>query len=219
MTFKAVCNDKSSQPGMVKLADGQTSIGERKPGDTMVFTLNSTVPSDLLRMNTAGVMELVNPYTLVFHDKMNEKLRVVQTTVTLKLPSVPWFWTPQRTTRWRHAGLSGGETLNVTLDLAALYNAGKITEDDLGTTPIVVSYTAKVVDDAINGDLLRNDAYVEFLRRLQQYQHGDRYGGGYASHRRPRHHRSSPWRAWRCWAALPVLWCCAAGKRTLKTKD
>ena len=57
----------------------------------------------------------------------------------------------------------GGETLNVTLDLAALYNAGKITKDDLGKTPIVVSYTAKVVDDAINGDLLRNDAYVRSL--------------------------------------------------------
>lgn len=27
----------------------------------------------------------------------------------------------------------------------------------------MVSYTAKVVDDAINGDLLRNDAYVRSL--------------------------------------------------------
>ena len=160
MTFKAVCNDKSSQPGMVKLADGQTSIGERKPGDTMVFTLNSTVPSDLLRMNTAGVMELVNPYTLVFHDKMNKKLESDYKDLKVTIDTMvldPADYTVATT------GLSGGETLNVTLDLAALYNAGKITKDDLGKTPIVVSYTAKVVDDAINGDLLRNDAYVRSL--------------------------------------------------------
>ena len=145
---------------MVKLADGQTSIGERKPGDTMVFTLNSTVPSDLLRMNTAGVMELVNPYTLVFHDKMNEKLESDYKDLKVTIDTMvldPADYTVAT------AGLSGGETLNVTLDLAALYNAGKITKDDLGKTPIVVSYTAKVVDDAINGDLLRNDAYVRSL--------------------------------------------------------
>lgn len=161
VTFKAVCNDKSSQPGMVKLADGQTSIGERKPSDTMVFTLNSTVPSDLLRMNTAGVMELVNPYTLVFHDKMNEKLESDYSDLEVTIGSM--VLDPATDYTVATAGLSGGETLNVTLDLAALYNAGKITKDDLGKTPIVVSYTAKVVDDAINGDLLRNDAYVRSL--------------------------------------------------------
>ena len=126
----------------------------------MVFTLNSTVPSDLLRMNTAGVMELVNPYTLVFHDKMNEKLESDYNDLKVTIDTMvldPADYTVATT------GLSGGETLNVTLDLAALYNAGKITKDDLGKTPIVVSYTAKVVDDAINGDLLRNDAYVRSL--------------------------------------------------------
>ena len=109
VTFKAVCNDKSSQPGMVKLADGQTSIGERKPGDTMVFTLNSTVPSDLLRMNTAGVMELVDSYTLVFHDKMNEKLESDYNDLKVTIDTMvldPADYTVATT------GLSGGETLN-----------------------------------------------------------------------------------------------------------
>lgn len=101
---------------MVKLADGQTSIGERKPGDTMVFTLNSTVPSDLLRMNTAGVMELVNPYTLVFHDKMNEKLesdyKDLKVTIdTMVLDPADYTVATARPFRRRdperHAGLSG----------------------------------------------------------------------------------------------------------------
>lgn len=119
---------------MVKLADGQTSIGERKPSDTMVFTLNSTVPSDLLRMNTVGVMELVNPYTLVFHDKMNEKLESDYSDLEVTIGSM--VLDPATDYTVATAGLSGGETLNVTLDLAALYNAGKITKDDLGKTPL-----------------------------------------------------------------------------------
>ena len=60
------------------------------------------------------------------------------------------------------AGLNNGETLNVTLDLAALYKAGKIDESDLGKTSIVVSYTARVTADAKNNAALRNDAQVSF---------------------------------------------------------
>lgn len=68
--------------------------------------------------------------------------------MTSKLPIGSMVLDPATDYTVATAGLSGGETLNVTLDLVALYNAGKITKDDLGKTPIVVSYTAKVVDDA-----------------------------------------------------------------------
>ena len=100
----------------------------------------------------------VNSYLLVFHDTMNAKLESDYSDLKVTLGGAVLddsYYTVA-------TGLSNGESLNVTLDLAALYKDGKIGENDLGKTSIVVSYTARVVADAQDGDELRNDAQVSF---------------------------------------------------------
>ncbi len=157
--FRTTCSDKVSEPGILKQADGQNEIGRREPGESMLFTLTSTVPSTLARWDAgSSQMVLTEPYLLVFHDTMNSKLESDYSDLKVTLGGVVLddsYYTVAK-------GLSNGESLNVTLDLAALYRDGRIGESDLGKTSIVVSYTASVAADAQNGDALRNDAQVSF---------------------------------------------------------
>ena len=160
VAFRTTCSDKVSEPGIEKQADGQNEIGRRQPGESMVFTLTSTVPSTLAHWNPSSKqMILTDPYQLVFHDTMHANLESDYSDLKVTLGGVVLdssYYTVAT------AGLSNDETLNVTLDLAALYEAGKIDESDLGKTSIVVSYTARVTADAKNNAALRNDAQVSF---------------------------------------------------------
>lgn len=55
----------------------------------------------------------------------------------------------------------GTETFTVTVDLVAAFNDGHyFTWEEMGTAPVVVSYSATVAADAADGDTVRNEAYV-----------------------------------------------------------
>ena len=59
------------------------------------------------------------------------------------------------------AGLTDSCDFEVTVDLAALYEAGLISEDDLGVTPVTVTYTATLKEGTTAGDYY-NTAWVSY---------------------------------------------------------
>ena len=85
-------------------------------------------------------------------------------TVFVYCPMAHWVWGGGWMAKLGAVDFAGGAVVHMASAAAALACAHTVgPRTDLGKTPIVVSYTAKVVDDAINGDLLRNDAYVRSL--------------------------------------------------------
>ena len=168
--FMTVCqnaedpDDKTNEPGMEKKADGSNSIGLRSPGDSIVFSLYSTVPDALakLKAQTAGGdWTLEGSYELVFHDTMSRYLSFDSAGVTV--------WINGRALDAAYytvdAALATGESFTVTMDLAEIFRETNLfTWADMGKAPIEVRYTATVDDDAPNGAALTNTAKVTYPR-------------------------------------------------------
>ena len=95
--------------------------------------------------------------TMVFHDEMNRYLKFIDGTLRVtagrdgkEVPS--WYYT---------VTASGSNAFRVEVDLVNLFNTGIIDYEDLtGENPITVTYEAVVTDDAIQGDELFNEAWV-----------------------------------------------------------
>lgn len=95
--------------------------------------------------------------TMVFHDEMNRYLKFVDGTLRVtagrdgkEVPSGYYTVTA-----------SGSNAFRVEVDLVNLFNTGIIDYEDLtGENPITVTYEAVVTDDAIQGDELFNEAWV-----------------------------------------------------------
>ena len=95
--------------------------------------------------------------TMVFHDDMNRYLKFIDGTLRVtagrdgkEVPSGYYTVTA-----------SGSNAFRVEVDLVNLFNTGIIDYEDLtGENPITVTYEAVVTDDAIQGDELFNEAWV-----------------------------------------------------------
>ena len=95
--------------------------------------------------------------TMVFHDEMNRYLKFIDGTIRvtagragIEVPSGYYTVTA-----------SGSNAFRVEIDLVNLFNTGIIDYEDLtDENPITVTYEAVVTDDAIQGDELFNEAWV-----------------------------------------------------------
>lgn len=95
--------------------------------------------------------------TMVFHDEMNRYLKFIDGTLRVtagrdgkEVPSGYYTVTA-----------SGSNAFRVEVDLVNLFNTGIIDYEDLtGENPITVTYEAVVTDDAIQGDELFNEAWI-----------------------------------------------------------
>ena len=95
--------------------------------------------------------------TMVFHDEMSRYLKFIDGTLRVtagrdgkEVPSGYYTVTA-----------SGSNAFRVEIDLVNLFNTGIIDYEDLtGENPITVTYEAVVTDDAIQGDELFNEAWV-----------------------------------------------------------
>lgn len=95
--------------------------------------------------------------TMVFHDEMNRYLKFIDGTLRVtagrdgkEVPSGYYTVTA-----------SGSNAFRVEVDLVNLFNTGIIDYEDLtDENPITVTYEAIVTDDAIQGDELFNEAWV-----------------------------------------------------------
>ena len=95
--------------------------------------------------------------TMVFHDEMNRYLKFIDGTLRVtagrdgkEVPSGYYTVTA-----------SGSNAFRVEVDLVNLFNTGIIDYEDLTDgNPITVTYEAVVTDDAIQGDELFNEAWI-----------------------------------------------------------
>ena len=165
-------SDKESKPSVDKKADGQDRIEAVKPGDVISFTLESNLPQSLSAQVKRRTPNEDSPdddrpyiiekqsYQLVFHDEMSSNLSFNQATLKVeimnngKLVELPEKYYTVRTDL-------EGETFRVTVGLVAAFNDGQISYDQLkNAAQIVVSYDAEVKDSVINGDTVKNKAWV-----------------------------------------------------------
>lgn len=168
--FVLTTNDKTSLPGMNKtivLEDGtEVDKDNVAAGDTVKFQLESNVPENLedyvdytpddpvIVPNSIGD---AGTYTLVFHDEMAEELALNEDSIQVMLGDeeiageyVTIDYDP-----------TDDCTFEVSVDLAAMYNADVIDEDDFGVTPITVNYTATLNADEVAG-AYTNTAWVVY---------------------------------------------------------
>lgn len=167
-----VSGDKTSYPGLEKwivLENGtEVEADTAAAGDEVDFKLESNVPQDLLNYLEPDpadppqvAVNAIEPnsgtYPLTFHDNMDEAFEnptnfVVKVGDTVLTEGQYTLVT---------AGLTDGCDFEVTVDLAALYKDGIIGEDDLGVTPVTVTYTATLKEGTTAGDYY-NTAWVSY---------------------------------------------------------
>ena len=167
-----VSGDKTSYPGLEKwivLENGtEVEADTAAAGDEVDFKLESNVPQDLLNYLEPDPVDppqvavnTIEPnsgtYPLTFHDNMDEAFEN-PTNFVVKVGDT-------ELTEGQYtlvtAGLTDGCDFEVTVDLAALYEAGLISEDDLGVTPVTVTYTATLKEGTTAGDYY-NTAWVSY---------------------------------------------------------
>ena len=165
-------DEKVSKPGLetwIVLENGtEVEADTAAAGDEVDFKLESNVPQDLLNYLEPDpadppqvAVNAIEPnsgtYPLTFHDNMDEAFEnptkfVVKVGDTVLTEGQYTLVT---------AGLTDGCDFEVTVDLAALYEAGLISEDDLGVTPVTVTYTATLKEGTTAGDYY-NTAWVSY---------------------------------------------------------
>lgn len=176
-------DDKISYPALDKKVQGAgdtewVDTGITAPaGEEVSFQLNSNVPQDLLNYITpdeADTPEVLSTldsvpaetvrgsYPLVIHDQMADKLALDPDSFEVKLGNT------ELTNGTEYSVLIPGTesespcTFEILIDLAKLYENGKITVDDIqNATPITVTYTATLADDAAAGTY-QNTAWVTY---------------------------------------------------------
>lgn len=167
-----VSGDKTSYPGLEKwivLEDGtEVDADTAAAGDEVDFKLESNVPEDLLNYLEPDpadppqvAVNAIEPnsgtYPLTFHDNMDN---VFENPTNFVVKVGDTELTEGQYTLVT-AGLTDGCDFEVTVDLAALYEAGLISEDDLGVTPVTVTYTATLKEGTTAGDYY-NTAWVSY---------------------------------------------------------
>lgn len=162
--------DKVSVPGMLKTANGKTgegAIGSLKRGDKVAFTLKTNIGQDMMwgeedpetgkpvqkltQNKDTGLWEGAE-YKLVVTDAMEGPMVIdgdIAVSINGKDGSKYVTYTSKTDT---------GFVLSI--DCVAALNDGVFTVDDIGTAVVLVTYTAKVNDDAEDGAILKNTASV-----------------------------------------------------------
>ena len=162
--------EKISLPGLDKsivLTNGkEVDQDDVAAGDTVNFKLASNVPENLKDYITytskepevdANALGNAGEYILTFHDQMDDAF-VDPENFEVKIGDTPLKADQYTLTQ---TGLNDGCDFEISLDLAALYNADVITEDDLGVTPITVTYTATLKKETTAGTY-KNTAWVSY---------------------------------------------------------
>ena len=167
-----VSGDKTSYPGLEKwivLENGtEVEADTAAAGDEVDFKLESNVPQDLLNYLEPDpadppqvTVNTIEPnsgtYPLTFHDNMDD---VFENPTNFVVKVGDTVLTEGQYTLVT-AGLTDSCDFEVTVDLAALYEAGLISEDDLGVTPVTVTYTATLKEGTTAGDYY-NTAWVSY---------------------------------------------------------
>ena len=171
--------DKVSYPGLdKKVGDDDEAMNDEDvdaaAGQEVKFQLTSNVPTDLLNYlnpkdvtppsidgeepGTAQEVNLENrgAYVLTFHDKLNAML-TNPTNYKVQIGETALSADQYTLTA---TGLEDGCSFEISLDLAALYEAGKITDDDIEkATHITVTYDATLSEEAKAGSY-ENTAWV-----------------------------------------------------------
>lgn len=165
-------DEKVSKPGLEKwivLEDGtEVDADTAAAGDEVDFKLESNVPQDLLNYLEPDpadppqvTVNTIEPnsgtYPLTFHDNMDD---VFENPTNFVVKVGDTVLTEGQYTLVT-AGLTDGCDFEVTVDLAALYKDGIIGEDDLGVTPVTVTYTATLKEGTTAGDYY-NTAWVSY---------------------------------------------------------
>ena len=167
-----VSGDKTSYPGLEKwivLENGtEVEADTAAAGDEVDFKLESNVPQDLLNYLEPDpadppqvAVNAIEPnsgtYPLTFHDNMDN---VFENPTNFVVKVGDTVLTEGQYTLVT-AGLTDSCDFEVTVDLAALYEDGIISEDDLGVTPVTVTYTATLKEGTTAGDYY-NTAWVSY---------------------------------------------------------
>ena len=170
--------DKASYPGLDKKVGDDEAMNDddvdAAAGQKVNFQLTSNVPTDLLNYlnpkdvtppsidgEEPGTAEKVGiagrgEYVLTFHDKLNEKL-INPENYVVKIGDTPLTEGQYTLTA---TDLEDGCSFEIALDLAALYEAGVITDADIkNATLITVTYDATLSADATAGTY-ENTAWV-----------------------------------------------------------
>lgn len=157
---------KESMPGIDKkliVGDTEVTDGVVAKGTTVKFELNSTLPDALLDKYVTGwhsedgseekaVAE--GEYVLTFHDVMDAAY-TDRSDFTVKVGE-----NPLDATDYTVADAEDGCSFHISMDLIALYNAGKISKDDIkAARPVTVEYTATYNPEATTG-AFKNKAWV-----------------------------------------------------------
>ncbi len=170
--------DKTSYPGMDKVIvtdNGDVKEDTVAAGDTVNFKLESNVPDDLMNYIIPDVEDpevveneistLANvpiedrgEYSMTIHDQMDDALSLNPESIEVKIGDTvlesQYYMVNTSTT--------DGCDFEITMDLIALYKAGIITEEDIASaTPITVTYTATLKEDAAAGSY-ENTAWVTY---------------------------------------------------------
>ena len=163
--------DKASYPGLdKKVGDDDEAMNnvdvDAAAGQKVNFQLISNVPTDLLNyLNPEAVTppsidtvqtlaEERGSYVLTFHDKLNEKLTNLENYV-VKIGDAELT-----TEQYKVLTPTDGCSFEISLDLAALYEAGVIKDADIeNATPITVTYDATLSEEAKAGRY-ENTAWV-----------------------------------------------------------
>lgn len=169
--------DKVSYPGLdKKVGDDDEAMNnddvDAAAGQKVNFQLTSNVPTDLLNYlnpeavtppsidgEEPGTVEKVElegrgEYVLTFHDKLNENL-INPENYVVKIGD-----TKLTTEQYEVLTPTDGCSFEIALDLAKLYEAGVITDDDIeNATFITVTYDATLSADATAGSY-KNTAWV-----------------------------------------------------------
>lgn len=174
-------SEKKSEPSMDKdiSADGEEYKEDSldnavKPGDTVYFKLTSNLPEALenaIEEAADGTKTMKAGQTLTFTDTMtsnltrNSDLKVYIGDSEVTNDSTTSYYTITEKTDSDTDSDTNTETnsFTVTLDLTALYNAGKITDADIGIADkVTVTYSATVSENAQNEEGFKNEAYATY---------------------------------------------------------
>ena len=171
--------DKTSYPGLDKQVQDNDLSGDAswekdsvgaEAGETVNFNLTSNVPQDLTNYlkpdpvnppTTVATRSALNSgsYILTFHDVMDSKLTLNPDSVVVMIGNTPLDTGDYTLTTTE---LEDGCTFEIQLDLAVLYENGKIEDTDIqNATDITVTYSAKLSADVTMGTY-PNKAWVTY---------------------------------------------------------
>lgn len=134
-----------------------SASGARRASGANAYDYDREIAEQVLSADEKYVIPDPVVEIMIFHDEMNRYLKFTDGSVRV---------TAGRAGRevpsdYYEVTASGSNAFRVEVDLVKLFNAGIIDYEDLmEENPIIVSYEAVVTDDAIQGDKLYNEAWV-----------------------------------------------------------